>query len=259
MPALIIDQAHWAQLEQVQAQVERKVHYVTDMERFGVPDWWEPAGDKGDCEDIVLAKRQRLMDMGWPAEALRIAVVIDGHGALHAVLTVDVLSQQGKPATYVLDSHFEHVEPWQYLSQYGYTWLERSKPGSTQWTRLDNGGSVPAQQMAILASAILPASPRWSDTDPAPRVTVTASAELLGEVQQVAAAARVIPAVLDGGEGRNLLIQAASRQDEAAKETASADDEVTVAPASVHASRHSRHHAHAHAHAHSHGRHGRRH
>jgi hypothetical protein len=186
-------------------------------------------------------------------------VVIDGHGALHAVLTVDVLSQQGKPATYVLDSHFEHVEPWQYLSQYGYTWLERSKPGSTQWARLDNGGSVPAQQMAILASAILPASPRWSDTDPAPQVTVTVSAKLLGQEQQVAAVARVTPAVLDGGESRNLLIQAASRQDEAAKEAASADDEVTVAPASVHASRHSRHHAHTHAHARSHGRHGRRH
>jgi predicted transglutaminase-like cysteine proteinase len=255
MPALIIDQAHWAQLEQVQAQVERKVHYVTDMERFGVPDWWEPAGDKGDCEDIVLAKRQRLMDMGWPAEALRIAVVIDGHGALHAVLTVDVESQQGKPATYVLDSHFEHVEPWQYLSDYGYTWLERSKPGSNQWARLDNGGSVPAQQMAILASAILPASPRWSDTDPAARVTVTASANPVGDVQQVAASARAMPAVLDGGRNRNLLIRTASRQDDAADETASADDDVTVAPASAHVSRHSRHHGHARS---SHGRHGRR-
>ncbi|MEI9891615.1 MAG: transglutaminase-like cysteine peptidase [Caulobacteraceae bacterium] len=94
------------------------------------------AANKGDCEDIVLTKRKRLMDMGWPADLLRIAVVIDGHGDLHAVLTVDVLSQQGKPATYVLDSHFQHVEPWQYLNQYGYIWLERSKPGSTLWSRL---------------------------------------------------------------------------------------------------------------------------
>jgi hypothetical protein len=196
------------------------------------------------------------MDLGWPADALRIAVVIDGHGELHAVLTVDVLSQQGKPATYVLDSHFEHVEPWQYLSQYGYTWLERSKPGSTQWTRLDNGAPVPAQQIAILASAIMPASPRWSDTQPA-RVTVTASVKLLGEEIKVASARHATPAVLDGGDHRNLLIQASSSQDETVGATASADDDVTVAPASASVSRHSRHHGHAHTH--SHGHRGRRH
>lgn len=163
MPVIMIDQAHWTQLEQVQQQVDQKVKYVPDMERFGVEDWWEAAVDKGDCEDIVLAKRNRLMAMGWPAEALRIAVVIDNHHDLHAVLTVDVLSQQGKPATYVLDSHFQHVEPWQFLNEYGYVWLERSKPGSTQWSRLDNGTAGETTRIAALATQIMPASPRWGD------------------------------------------------------------------------------------------------
>jgi predicted transglutaminase-like cysteine proteinase len=161
MPVVILDRALWSQLEQVQTQVERQVSYESDMDRFGVPDWWEPASDRGDCEDIVLAKRLRLMNMGWPADALRVAVVIDGHGQLHAVLTVDVKTQAGAPATYVLDSHFAHVEPWSVLNQYGYTWLERSKPGSNQWVRLDRGGQAETWRIASLAAVIMPASPRW--------------------------------------------------------------------------------------------------
>jgi hypothetical protein len=143
--------------------VGHEVKYVSDMDRFGVPDWWEPAKNTGDCEDIALTKRQRLMELGWPAEALRIAALIDGHGDLHAVLTVDVESMKGKPATYVMDSHFEHVEPWQVLSQYGYYWLERSKPGSSQWARLDGDSAVGTQQIASLSTMIMPASPRWDD------------------------------------------------------------------------------------------------
>ena len=163
MPVVVLDQPHWAQLEQVQMEVGRQVRYVSDMERFGVPDWWEPADRTGDCEDIALTKRQKLMALGWPAEALRVAALIDGHGDLHAVLTIDVTSLQGKPATYVMDSHFEHVEPWQVLNQYGYYWLERSKPGSSQWARLDGGSQVGTQQIASLSTMIMPASPMWSD------------------------------------------------------------------------------------------------
>jgi predicted transglutaminase-like cysteine proteinase len=175
MPALILDQAHWAQLEQVQMQVDRAVTYVSDMERFGVEDWWEPAVDRGDCEDIVLAKRKRLVEMGWPVDLLRIAAVIDGRGQLHAVLTVDVTSQAGKPATYVLDSHFEHVEPWAQLNAYGYTWLERSKPGSAQWARLDSGGAAATMKIAMLAVAVMPASPKWTDTPAAPATVALAA------------------------------------------------------------------------------------
>jgi predicted transglutaminase-like cysteine proteinase len=166
MPVVILDQVHWAQLEQVQAEVDHKVAYVTDTERFGVPDWWEPAVDRGDCEDIVLAKRDRLIRLGWPADLLRIAVVMDGRNELHAVLTVDVQSQAGRQATYVLDSHFSHVEPWTSLGAAGYTWLERSKPGSSQWARLDSGGAAQSLRIASLSVALMPASPRWTDSEP---------------------------------------------------------------------------------------------
>jgi predicted transglutaminase-like cysteine proteinase len=163
MPVVVLDQAHWTQLEQVQMEIGRQVKYVSDMDRFGVPDWWEPSSKTGDCEDIALTKRKRLMDMGWPAELLRIAVLTDGHGELHAVLTVDVVSQKGAAGTYVLDSHFEHVEPWQALNQYGYYWLERSKPGSSEWARLDGDSPIGTQKIAGLSTMIMPASPMWSD------------------------------------------------------------------------------------------------
>jgi predicted transglutaminase-like cysteine proteinase len=147
MPAVVLDQVHWAQLEQVQLKVDGKVVYQTDQRRFGVADFWEPARKKGDCEDMALAKRARLIDMGWPADDLRIAVAVDERGALHAVLTVDVLSAKGAPATYVMDSRFLHVEPWKRLSEYGYSWVERARPGSAEWSRLD-AGAQPAGALA---------------------------------------------------------------------------------------------------------------
>jgi len=250
MPLLMVDQAHWAQLEQVQQQIERQVTYEGDMDRFGVPDWWEPATDKGDCEDIVLAKRQRLMELGWPADVLRIAVVLDGQGQLHAVLTVDMVTPRGAPATYVLDSHFTHVQPWSLLSQYGYTWLERSKPGSSQWARLDNGSAVQSVRIAWLASAIMPASPRWVDGKaPAPaKVTVallrTETPErVLAEEEHVEG---VRPAALPLTAQERPLLQLAS-----AETPADADGE------KPNGHRHHGHGRHAHAamrHGHHHGR-----
>lgn len=248
MPPVILDQIHWAQLEQVQAQVERKVAYSSDMQRFGVEDWWEPAVDKGDCEDMVLAKRQKLMDMGWPADTLRIAVVIDGHGELHAVLTVDVVSQKGAPATYVLDSHFQHVEPWNLLGQYGYTWLERSKPGSTAWSRLDNGSPSETMRIANLASQVMPASPRWADTQTAyaaATVEVKAQVGLIKAAEQVEGV-RAAPAVLNRLETPALLIKASARD----------EDQSEVRAASAAEARH--HHRASRHHGRAHGRHGRR-
>ncbi|MDB5461237.1 MAG: hypothetical protein JWO72_2978 [Caulobacteraceae bacterium] len=153
MPAVILDQVHWAQLEQVQLKVDGKVVYQTDEHRFGVADYWEPARKKGDCEDMALAKRARLIAMGWPADDLRIAVAVDEHGDLHAVLTVDVLSPKGTAATYVMDSRFLHVEPWKRLSEYGYTWVERAKPGSAEWSRLDTAARPAGETVATGALA----------------------------------------------------------------------------------------------------------
>lgn len=148
MSALILDPPHWAQLEQVQLQVDQQVAYASDRQAWGRDEYWEPAGRIGDCEDIVLLKRDRLMKLGWPADALRIAVVQDERGRLHAVLTVDVSRSDGRPETYALDNRLVHVEPWVRLSELGYRWLERSKPGSAAWVSLGSASQVAAVETA---------------------------------------------------------------------------------------------------------------
>jgi predicted transglutaminase-like cysteine proteinase len=159
MPMIVMDPPHWAQLEQVQQAVNGKVAYQTDQAHFGVADWWEPAGGTGDCEDMALSKRARLEALGWPADDLRIAVVVDERGELHAVLTVDVATPKGAPATYVLDSRFLHVEPWKRLSNYGYTWVERARPGSAQWSLLTDASPAAERVIASLQTAVRIASP----------------------------------------------------------------------------------------------------
>lgn len=136
MPAVVLDHQHWAQLEQVQIEVNRAVVFAPDAQVWGRDEYWEPAGKSGDCEDIALTKRQKLIGLGWPADALRMAVLLDEHGRLHAVLTVDVTTPKGEPATYAMDNRLTHVEPWRRLNEVGYRWIEREKPGSAQWVIL---------------------------------------------------------------------------------------------------------------------------
>jgi predicted transglutaminase-like cysteine proteinase len=136
MPIVVLDAPRWTQLEQVQLQVNHEVAFATDQQTWGRAEYWEPAGRSGDCEDIALLKRQRLMGLGWPAEALRIAVATDEHGQLHAVLTVDVTGADGRPESYAMDNRLTHVEPWGRLSELGYRWIERQKPGSAAWVSL---------------------------------------------------------------------------------------------------------------------------
>ena len=150
MPAIILDHMHRAQLEHVQQQVDHQVAFQSDQDHFGVAEYWEPADKTGDCEDIALAKRARLISMGWAADDLRIALLVDERGALHAVLTVDVTSMKGAAATYVLDSRVLHVEPWKALTEYGYLFLARAKPGESQWRLLDDADRLETRVVAAL-------------------------------------------------------------------------------------------------------------
>ena len=151
MPVVIIDQAHWAQLEQVQSYVNNKVRYIENMRQFGSADVWEIADREGDCKDIALAKRKRLLELGWPPESLRMALAFTETGEMHAVLTVDVTTESGRRGTYVLDNRFARVEPWQLVSEYGYRWVERAGPSQYAWTYIGNPMTL---RMAAAAAAV---------------------------------------------------------------------------------------------------------
>src|SRR4051812_24245887 len=64
-----------AQLQQINGHVNSTIREVSDLEQYGREDVWAlPTSGKGDCEDFALLKRKMLMERGWPASALSIAV-----------------------------------------------------------------------------------------------------------------------------------------------------------------------------------------
>lgn len=106
-----------AELDDVNRTVNRQIVPVTDLELYGVQEFWTIPVDRGDCEDYVLLKRQILMRRGWPSSALLITVVRDERGDGHAVLTAR--TAQGD---FVLDNKVAVVKPWQ---QTGYRFIMR--------------------------------------------------------------------------------------------------------------------------------------
>jgi predicted transglutaminase-like cysteine proteinase len=95
------------ELEAVNLAVNHEISPITDVDLYGVPDYWTVPARQGDCEDYVLLKRKRLMALGWPASALLITVVRDERGEGHAVLTAR--TQQGD---FILDNKTDEIRLW---------------------------------------------------------------------------------------------------------------------------------------------------
>lgn len=74
-----------ATLNSVNRQVNSSMRYVADR---GALDNWKVGGSTGDCEDYALTKRSKLIRMGVPAGALRMAATYTRRGEPHAVLIV---------------------------------------------------------------------------------------------------------------------------------------------------------------------------
>ena len=85
-----------AALIQVNGSVNRNMRYRAET---GMVDSWKVGGSTGDCEDYALTKRAKLIRMGIPAGALRIATTHTRRGEPHAVLVVRTSS-----GDYILDN-----------------------------------------------------------------------------------------------------------------------------------------------------------
>jgi predicted transglutaminase-like cysteine proteinase len=118
------------ELETVNTAVNHEIEPVTDMELYGVADYWTIAKRQGDCEDYVLLKRKRLMEMGWPASAVLITVVRDERGDGHAVLTAR--TQQGD---FILDNKTDEIKFW-YQAPYRFV-MRQSYLNPRVWLSLD--------------------------------------------------------------------------------------------------------------------------
>ena len=125
-----LTEASWRTIVKINADVNREITPVTDIEHWGVPEHWDyPEDGKGDCEDYVLEKRKRLVKAGFPIQTLLITVVRDQKGDGHAVLTVK--TDRGD---FVLDNQAGKILAWK---ETGYRFIKRqSDENPVRWVSL---------------------------------------------------------------------------------------------------------------------------
>jgi predicted transglutaminase-like cysteine proteinase len=132
------------ELDRINRMINREIQPATDMELFGVEEYWTypDARKKGDCEDYVLLKRRVLIEQGWPASALLITVVRDDRRDGHAILTIR--TAQGD---FVLDNKSDEIKPW-HRSGYDFV-MRQSYLNPRVWMSLES--QQPGPQVAVSA------------------------------------------------------------------------------------------------------------
>lgn len=110
------------QLNRVNREVNAEITPVSDRRENDFGDTWKIAISKGDCEDIALAKRKRLISLGWSPRALRIAVTRTPSGEGHAVLVVKTTR-----GDLVLDNRDNAIRDWKKTDL---TWLKIQSEGN---------------------------------------------------------------------------------------------------------------------------------
>jgi predicted transglutaminase-like cysteine proteinase len=121
-PSVIpLSPATWQRLQHVNREVNNAIWPEDDRRHYGRAEYWTiPTDGFGDCEDYALTKRQRLLRLGFPMRALRIAVVWAPGPGRHAVL---IAATSG--GEFVLDNvQYEILE----RSRTSYLWLAEESP-----------------------------------------------------------------------------------------------------------------------------------
>jgi predicted transglutaminase-like cysteine proteinase len=111
----------------VNRKVNREVNQVSDRMSAGVEEQWNRpietrSGLEGDCEDIAIEKRERLVASGFPEHDLFFAVVYRRDIGLHAVLVARTAG-----GDMVLDSRSPWIMEW---NKTPYVWVKRQDPDS---------------------------------------------------------------------------------------------------------------------------------
>jgi predicted transglutaminase-like cysteine proteinase len=131
-----LDAVNDAALQRVNRDVNDAITPAEDKKVYGVAEMWiDPlaglgptAKARGDCEDYALAKRDRLLALGWPPEALFLAVGYHPQFGLHAVLIA-----RTDRGDMVLDSRTPWINVW---TDTPYIWVKRQlAANSAAWVR----------------------------------------------------------------------------------------------------------------------------
>jgi predicted transglutaminase-like cysteine proteinase len=110
---VILKQVNLDMLNQVNRWVNQNIQQLTDQKIHKTEELWNDpestaALGAGDCEDLVLLKRQMLIEQGWPASILLVTLVKQKNGDGHAVLTVRGRNSRGD-IDLVLDNLREEI------------------------------------------------------------------------------------------------------------------------------------------------------
>lgn len=125
----------WGVVRQINLLVNTTITPMTDLEVYGREEVWAYPVDAGDCEDFVLAKRQKLITAGFSPSDLLITVVRKPDGEGHAVLTLRTAA-----GDFVLDNLVDEIKPW-YATPYSY--LKRQATFDTgRWVTIENTADV---------------------------------------------------------------------------------------------------------------------
>ncbi|RCW84473.1 transglutaminase-like cysteine peptidase [Phyllobacterium bourgognense] len=120
----------WQLIVNVNSNDNHKIKPLTDMEIYGVEEYWAYPDKVGDCEDYVLLKRRDLMQSGISPANLLITVVRKPDGEGHAVLTV-----RTDKGDFVLDNLVDGVKNW---SETPYTYLKRQATNNSgRWVSIE--------------------------------------------------------------------------------------------------------------------------
>lgn len=134
-----------SELDAINRSVNRAIKPLTDMEIYGVTEYWTLPATAGDCEDYALMKRKLLMERGWPASSLLMTVVRDERGEGHAVLTAR--TAQGD---FVLDNKVDGVKIW-FKTPYQFV-MRQSYLNPKVWVGLEAGDTSRPASLAGVSS-----------------------------------------------------------------------------------------------------------
>lgn len=142
VPAVSLTEDLWQQLLAVNASVNGTVAPVTDEQLYQVAEFWTYPNGYGDCEDYALAKRRALINAGWPASTLLMAVVKQANGEGHAVLMV-----RTDRGDLVLDNQVGSVDLWNATP---YKFIKRqSQADAGKWVDMIDDRSIVVATAAI--------------------------------------------------------------------------------------------------------------
>jgi predicted transglutaminase-like cysteine proteinase len=131
---VVLDGKAWSGLTAVNEEVNHSIQPMTDMDHYGMIQWWRyPDDGIGSCHSYALLKRRLLIEAGWPREALLMTIVRTdyGRGEGHAVLTVK--TDRGD---FILDNLTDEIRLW---SRTPYLYYKRqSQADPNMWVRISD-------------------------------------------------------------------------------------------------------------------------